>query len=480
MNKKFSTLLVGLALTTAFSANAADPVDKQLHQLKVGGKYLSVTKSKVNTSADSLILVSEDKVGEDVMKDSYKKSLWKLTKGSTDNTQDPVWTLTNWATGNVLSLDLTKSTTTFAEGKQSKWLIADNGNIKAISGGKVYALYTEEVKDKEDKVVGTALKIGKDKTFVVGNIGNPYTLEADKTSKDSVTVGEISSFQLETIHTFHPVVSAILNITPDHLNRHHTMEAYVAAKEAVASQQTKADICVLNYDNDYTRDFAGRCPATPVLFSSHQELENGYFLRGDKIIKSVNGEEHELMDIHKDMNLVGLCNVENVMAAIAIAEGMQVPMETILTVIRGFHAVEHRIEFVATKGGVDYYNDSKGTNPDAAIQGIKAMSRPTVLIGGGYDKQSEYDEWIDSFDGKVKCLVLIGQTREKIAECARKHGFDKIRFADTYEECLKLCTELAEPGDAVLLSPACASWGMFPNYEVRGQLFKEYVRGLAD
>ena len=135
---------------------------------------------------------------------------------------------------------------------------------------------------------------GKDKTFVVGNIGNPYTLEADKTSKDSVTVGEISSFQLETIHTFHPVVSAILNITPDHLNRHHTMEAYVAAKEAVASHQTKNDICVLNYDNDYTRDFAGRCPATPVLFSSHHELENGYFLRGDKIIKSVNGEETEL------------------------------------------------------------------------------------------------------------------------------------------------------------------------------------------
>ena len=321
---------------------------------------------------------------------------------------------------------------------------------------------------------------GEEKTFVVGNIGNPYTLEVTKTSKDSVTVGEISSFQLETIHTFHPVVSAILNITPDHLNRHHTMEAYVAAKEAVASHQTKNDICVLNYDNDYTRDFAGRCPATPVLFSSHHELKNGYFLRGDKIIKSVNGEETELMDIHKDMNLVGLCNVENVMASIAIAEGMQVPMETILTVIRGFHAVEHRIEFVATKGGVDYYNDSKGTNPDAAIQGIKAMSRPTVLIGGGYDKQSEYDEWIDSFDGKVKCLVLIGQTREKIAECARKHGFDKIRFADTYEECLKLCTELAQPGDAVLLSPACASWGMFPNYEVRGQLFKEYVRGLAE
>ena len=346
--------------------------------------------------------------------------------------------------------------------------------------GRLAAITGTNGKTTTTALTGEIMKAYYESVFVVGNIGIPYTQVAMETEDDSVTVAEVSSFQLETIMDFRPDVSAILNITPDHLNRHHTMEAYVAAKEAVASHQTKNDICVLNYDNDYPRDFAGRCPATPVLFSSHHELENGYFLRGDKIIKSVNGEETELMDIHKDMNLVGLCNVENVMAARAIAEGMQVPMETILTVIRGFHAVEHRIEFVATKGGVDYYNDSKGTNPDAAIQGIKAMSKPTVLIGGGYDKQSEYDEWIDSFDGKVKCLVLIGQTREKIAECARKHGFDKIRFADTYEECLKLCTELAQPGDAVLLSPACASWGMFPNYEVRGQLFKEYVHGLAE
>ena len=213
MNKKFSTLLVGLALTTAFSANAADPVDKQLHQLKVGGKYLSVTKSKVNTSADSLILVSEDKVGEDVMKDSYKKSLWKLTKGSTDNTQDPVWTLTNWATGNVLSLDLTKSTTTFAEGKQSKWLIADNGNIKAISGGKVYALYTEEVKDKEDKVVGTALKIGKDKTFANFVYTQPTAKDALSVSEINGLYGTSSVFDFEKDLNGNPIDGVAINAT---------------------------------------------------------------------------------------------------------------------------------------------------------------------------------------------------------------------------------------------------------------------------
>lgn len=346
--------------------------------------------------------------------------------------------------------------------------------------GTVAAITGTNGKTTTTTLVGEIMKahVGEDKTYVVGNIGNPYTSECLKTAPDTVTVGEISSFQLETIKEFHPKVSAILNITPDHLDRHHTMEAYVAAKENIALNQTKEDLCVLNYENEYTRDFGGRCPAKVIFFSSVRELEEGYYLKGEKIVKRVSGETKELLDIHKDMNLVGICNVENVMAAIAVAEGMNVPMDTILSVVKEFRAVEHRIEFVATKRGVDYYNDSKGTNPDAAIQGIKAMSKPTVLIGGGYDKHSEYDEWIESFDGKVKYLVLIGQTREKIAECARKHGFDKIRFADTYEECLKLCTQLAESGDAVLLSPACASWGMFPNYEVRGELFKEYVRGL--
>ena len=346
--------------------------------------------------------------------------------------------------------------------------------------GSVVAITGTNGKTTTTTLVGEIMKAwkGEDQVFVVGNIGNAYTSECLKTSEKTVTVGEISSFQLETICDFHPTVSAILNITPDHLNRHHTMEAYVAAKENITRNQTKQDTCVLNYENEYTRAFGDRCPAGVIWFSSARELADGYWLRGDKIMRSRGGASREVMDIHKDMNLVGICNVENVMAALAISEAFGVPEQTVLAVIRGFHAVEHRIEFVATKNGVDYYNDSKGTNPDAAIQGIKAMSKPTVLIGGGFDKQSEYDEWIDSFGGKVKWLVLIGQTREKIAECARKHGFEKIKFADSYDECLKLCTELAGPGDAVLLSPACASWGMFPNYEVRGELFKEYVRRL--
>ena len=348
--------------------------------------------------------------------------------------------------------------------------------------GRVVAITGTNGKTTTTTLVGEIMKahFGEDKTFVVGNIGNPYTLEAMKTTSDSVTVGEISSFQLETVESFHPVVSAILNVTPDHLNRHYTMEAYAEAKEKIAGKQNREDICVLNYENEYTRKFGDKCSATVVYFSSARELENGYFLKGEEIQKATEGKTEALLNIHTDMNLVGICNVENIMAAIAIAEGMQVPLPTILEVIKSFKAVEHRIEYVATKGGVDYYNDSKGTNPDAAIQGIKAMSKPTVLIGGGYDKQNEYDEWIECFGDKVKWLVLIGQTREKIAECARKHGFDKIKMADTFEECMQICTELAENGDAVLLSPACASWGMFPNYEVRGKMFKDYVNGLEE
>lgn len=346
--------------------------------------------------------------------------------------------------------------------------------------GKVVAITGTNGKTTTTTLVGEIMKAYFEKVFVVGNIGNPYTLEALKTSKDSVTVGEISSFQLETIHTFQPKVSAILNVTPDHLNRHHTMEAYVQAKENIAKNQTKDHICVLNYENDYTREFGKKTKAEVVWFSSKTCLENGYYQKGDKICFAKDGNETVLMDIYKDMNLVGQCNVENVMAAIAISTGMNVPMDTILSVIRTFKAVEHRIEFVATKNGVDYYNDSKGTNPDAAIQGIKAMRKPTVLIGGGYDKQSEYDEWIEAFEGKVKELVLIGQTREKIAECAKKHGFSKIVFKDTFEEACSYCTQIANTGDAVLLSPACASWGMFPNYEVRGKMFKEYVNSIKE
>lgn len=348
-----------------------------------------------------------------------------------------------------------------------------------IGKGCVIGITGTNGKTTTTTLVGEIMSAHCHDVDVVGNIGNPYTLTALDATEDTVTVAEISSFQLETVERFRPQVSAILNITPDHLNRHHTMKNYAAAKEAIAANQTKEQTCVLNYENEYTRAFGDRCPANVVWFSSARRLTDGLYLDGEEICQATGGRTTRLMNIH-DMNLVGTCNVENVMAAIAITQAMGVPMGKILSVVRQFKAVEHRIEFVATKRGVDYYNDSKGTNPDAAIQGIRAMCKPTVLIGGGYDKQSAYDEWIEAFDGKVKCLVLIGQTREKIADCAKEHGVENIILADSFEEAFKVCVNQADEGDAVLLSPACASWGMFPNYEVRGNLFKDLVNQLEE
>lgn len=371
-----------------------------------------------------------------------------------------------------------------------------------FSRGTVIGITGTNGKTTTTALTGQIMKDYFGGTFVVGNIGAPYTMAAADTKEDSVTVAELSSFQLETVNRFRPHVSAILNITPDHLNRHHTMENYAAAKERIAKNQTKDDVCVLNYEDPYTRAFGEKCPARVFWFSSKRRLEEGIFLEGEDICLaggsgflpgkpgekqtcpgkkgcSFAGEAVRLMNIH-EMKLVGMCNVENVMAAIAIALSMKVPPERICRTVREFDAVEHRIEFVATKGGVDYYNDSKGTNPDAAIQGIRAMSKPTILIGGGYDKQSAYDEWIEAFEGKVKWLVLIGQTADKIEACARRHGMENIIRAERFEEALKICTDRAVPGDAVLLSPACASWGMFPNYEVRGKRFKDYVNGLKE
>lgn len=344
--------------------------------------------------------------------------------------------------------------------------------------GKIAAITGTNGKTTTTTLVGQIMEAYYSSVFVVGNIGNPYTEAALLTREDSVTVAEISSFQLETIHSFRPEVSAILNITPDHLNRHHTMECYVETKQMIARNQTGEDVCVLNYEDEYTREFGRRCPAKVIYFSSARKLTEGIYLDGEEIFYAQDGKIRGLMNIH-EMNLVGMCNVENVMAAIAIGNAMKVPMDVILKTVREFKAVEHRIEFVATRNGVDYYNDSKGTNPDAAIQGIRAMNKPTVLIGGGYDKQSEYDQWIEAFDGKVKAFVLIGQTRDKIAECAKKHGVKNIILADTFEEAFSVCVEQAQPGDAVLLSPACASWGMFPNYEVRGKVFKELVEKIG-
>ena len=349
-----------------------------------------------------------------------------------------------------------------------------------VAKGKLIAITGTNGKTTTTALTGAIMKTFFDEVFVVGNIGIPYTEVALDTTEKSVTVAEVSSFQLETIMDFHPNVSPILNITPDHLNRHGTMENYIEVKERVAVNQTEDDCIVLNYDDKVLREFGEKKDLKPkvIFFSSTQTLKDGMYLDGDTMIYAHDGKTEEILNVKTDMQLLGKHNYENVMAAVAMSIRMGVPMDLIRKAVKEFKAVEHRIEFVLERSGVRYYNDSKGTNPDAAIQAIRAMPGPTVLIAGGYDKHSEYDEWIEEFGDKVKYLVLIGQTRDKIAECARSHGFTDIMYAEDMAEAVRVCAAYANAGDNVLLSPACASWGMFDNYEQRGEIFKECVRNL--
>lgn len=318
-------------------------------------------------------------------------------------------------------------------------------------------------------------KAGKE-TYVVGNIGNPVIDAVQEANEGASFVTELSSFQLESIKDFKPSVSAVLNITEDHMNRHHTMENYIDAKARVFMNQDKENFCVLNYDDELTRALAEKCNANVVFFSRLEKLEKGIYVENGDIIIDIN-EKINLMKVN-DLSLPGGHNLENCMAAAAMAYVSGIDIEVIREVLRTFKAVEHRLEFVKEVEGVKYVNDSKGTNPDSTIKAVQAYENPIILIAGGYDKGSTYDELLEIAKKNVKTLVLLGQTADKIEETARKIGFTDIHRVEDMKEAVKTCHDIAKEGDIVLLSPACASWGMYKNFEVRGRDFKDNVNSL--
>lgn len=325
-------------------------------------------------------------------------------------------------------------------------------------------------------LTGEIMKTAYSGTAVVGNIGIPYSEEVERLTEKDWVVAEISSFQMEKAKEFHPHISAVLNITPDHLNRHKTMDVYIAMKERVFAKQTAADFCILNHGDEACRKMADKTAAKVFFFDSSETLAEGIYLDGDAIEVRWCAINETLIHVD-ELQILGVHNYENVMAAAAMGICAGIALDTIRAVLKGFAGVAHRIEYVATVDGVDYYNDSKGTNVDASIRAVLAMKKPIVLIGGGYDKGSSFDEWTKLFPGRVKHLVLIGVTAPKVRASAEKFGFTAISDCETFEEAVALCREKAEDGDCVLLSPACASWGMFDNYEQRGDMFKEQVRG---
>ncbi len=326
-------------------------------------------------------------------------------------------------------------------------------------------------------LAGDICKAYFENTFVVGNIGNPFADITFETKDDGVVVAELSSFQLETINEFKPKVSAVLNITPDHLNRHHTLENYIAAKERVFENQDESDFCILNYNDEITRKMADKTKADVIFFSLGGKITEGIYSDEKSIYINALGYNEKVVDID-ELKILGGHNVENAMAAIGCCAAIGVPLDIIRKVLKEFTAVEHRIEYVRTINDIEFYNDSKGTNPDASIKAVEAMKRPICIIAGGYDKGSDFTEWIDTFKGRVKFVAVIGAVKDKITATLDKASFTNYKIADTFEEAIDLCYKNAVPGDCVLLSPACASWDMFKSYEQRGEIFKEYVKKL--
>ena len=346
--------------------------------------------------------------------------------------------------------------------------------------GRFVAITGTNGKTTTTTLVGEIYKASGRDTIVGGNIGNAIAADALSAGEDTWMITEVSSFQLETVRDFQPVVSAILNLTPDHMDRHKTMENYGRAKARIFANQSEDQYCVLNYDDEASFELAERegHRARIVPFSRKCELEFGAFVKAGRIvIKNEAGEEIDICGTD-ELKIPGTHNLENALAAAAVCYFGGIDPEVIGKTMKAFAGVEHRIELCGEKDGVRFVNDSKGTNTDAAIKAIEAMKENIILIAGGYDKGASYEEFIGVFPGRVKELVLMGKTAPKIKAAAEAAGFTNITVADDMEGCVRAAWEKAQPGDVVLLSPACASWDMYDNFEQRGDHFKECVQKL--
>lgn len=346
--------------------------------------------------------------------------------------------------------------------------------------GNLYAVTGTNGKTTTVSLLGDIFKQAGKIAFVCGNIGYPLSSAALTSSTDDVLIAEVSSFQLESTSSFHPHIAAVLNLTPDHLNRHGTMANYAKLKRNIFANQNGMDYAVLNHDDVIVRSMADGLRAHIVWFSRKETLIEGAYLKADTICLRLWDEEQVICSVD-DVRIPGQHNLENVLAAVAIAGLAKVPPAVIRHALVSFAGVEHRIEFVCELDGVGYINDSKGTNPDATIKALEAMTAATVLLAGGFDKQVSFDQLAQSITQNelIRQVILFGQTAELIARALRSAGFTACLVTDSMEEALTLSRSLAEPGYNVLFSPACASFDQFSDYEQRGKRFKELVRAIA-
>lgn len=357
-------------------------------------------------------------------------------------------------------------------------------NIKVISDLEAAYLITKATiisitgtngKTTTTTLIGEIVKKGGISCKLTGNIGSGIFNDALISTEKEVLVAEVSSFQLAGTNEYKPHISVTTNITPDHLDYHQTMDNYIEAKFKNVCNQGKDDYAILNYEDRIIREYSNKINAKKIFFSTERILEEGIFIDEGKVFYKDKVNTKFVFNV-ADIFIPGKHNVENALAATGAALALKMEPEIISKVLKDFKGVEHRLEFCGEYNGVKFYNDSKGTNPDASIKAVEGIEKPIILIAGGYDKKSTYDEFIKSFDDKVKALILLGQTAEDIERCAKKYNFHNIYKVLNMDEAVKKSFELSGIGDNVVLSPACASWGMYPNYEVRGKDFKERVK----
>lgn len=348
-----------------------------------------------------------------------------------------------------------------------------------VGSGNYIAITGTNGKTTTTSLVGEIFKKSGRKTYVVGNIGVAVISASADAEENDWLVTETSSFQLETTRYFKPVVSAILNLTPDHLNRHHTMKAYGEAKAKIFANQREDGYLVINYDDKECFKLSSTCKANVVPFSYKEKLDFGAFVKDGNIVIADKDKKIVTICGVDELKIIGNHNLQNALAAAAICYFAGIDADTIKEGLTTFAGVEHRIEYCGEINGVKYYNDSKGTNTDASITALKAIEKNIIIIAGGDAKGQEFDEFIKEFPGRVKEMILLGRDAHMIQEAADRQGFENYVYCKDMNECVNKASEIAVPGDSVLLSPACASWDMYDNFEQRGTHFKECVSRLV-
>ena len=343
--------------------------------------------------------------------------------------------------------------------------------------GELLAITGSNGKTTTTSLLGEILQAAGRPTLVGGNIGLPVVDMVPASTPETANVLEVSSFQLETIERFHPHIALVLNITPDHLDRHGSFDNYAAAKARITENQTSDDFLILNAEDKATQMVAAQSKAQIFWFSSSRQIKQVTFIHGETLFfRSAEGAQPVPILPVAEIPLAGAHNVENVLAAVCAACLAGVPAATTRGAVAAFHAVEHRLEFVRELAGVRYFNDSKATNVDATSKAVAAFPRGIHLILGGKDKDSDYTTLAPLLHNRVKAVLTIGSAAEKIR--AHLTGAAPILSAGTLEQAVTLAHQAAEPGDIVLLAPACASFDQFENYEHRGRVFKQLVAQL--